>query len=47
MEKEKSKDPCWKGYEKAGTKEKDGRTVPNCIPSQNTKTKRNKSSSKK
>jgi hypothetical protein len=24
--------PCWKGYEPVGTKEKDGRTVPNCVP---------------
>ena len=25
------KDPCWKGYEKEGTKKKDGKTVPNCV----------------
>jgi hypothetical protein len=25
-------DPCWKDYEQAGTKKKDGKTVPNCIP---------------
>lgn len=24
-------DPCWEGYEQAGTKEKGGRTVPNCV----------------
>jgi len=24
--------PCWDGYEQYGTKELDGRTVPNCIP---------------
>ena len=23
---------CWKGYEAYGTKQKDGRTVPNCVP---------------
>jgi hypothetical protein len=23
---------CWKGYEAFGTKVKDGRTVPNCVP---------------
>jgi len=23
---------CWKGYEAIGTKVKDGRTVPNCVP---------------
>ena len=26
------KDPCWKGYEMIGMKEKDGRKVPNCVP---------------
>ena len=26
-------DPCWTGYEAAGMKEKNGRTVPNCIKS--------------
>ncbi|MBC8111707.1 MAG: hypothetical protein H7Y04_11660 [Verrucomicrobia bacterium] len=26
------KDPCWDGYQQAGTKKKDGKTVPNCIP---------------
>lgn len=25
-------DPCWEGYEQYGTKELDGREVPNCIP---------------
>lgn len=24
--------PCWKGYKPVGTKQKDGRTVPNCVP---------------
>jgi len=24
--------PCWDGYEQIGTKELDGRTVPNCVP---------------
>lgn len=28
-----SGDPCWKNYEMAGMKEKDGKKVPNCIPS--------------
>ncbi|WP_279389067.1 hypothetical protein [Hymenobacter gummosus] len=28
---QKKDDPCWKGYEQAGTKQKDGKTVPNCI----------------
>ncbi|SIQ67688.1 MULTISPECIES: hypothetical protein [Pontibacter] len=26
------KDPCWKGYEQVGMKEKDGKQVPNCVP---------------
>ena len=26
------KDPCWKGYTMVGTKEKDGKKVPNCVP---------------
>lgn len=25
-------DPCWEGYEQYGTKEKDGKEVPNCVP---------------
>jgi hypothetical protein len=25
-------DPCWDGYEQYGTKDMDGREVPNCIP---------------
>jgi hypothetical protein len=24
--------PCWKGYHPIGTKKKDGKTVPNCVP---------------
>lgn len=23
---------CWEGYEAVGTKKKDGKTVPNCVP---------------
>jgi len=26
-------DPCWKNYEQVGMKEKNGREVPNCVPS--------------
>ena len=26
------KKACWKGYTAIGTKEKNGRTVPNCVP---------------
>ena len=29
---EKKKDPCWKGYQMVGMKDKDGRKVPNCVP---------------
>lgn len=28
----KGQGPCWDGYEQVGTKEKDGKTVPNCVP---------------
>jgi len=27
-----SEDPCWKGYHMVGTKKKNGREVPNCVP---------------
>ena len=26
------KNPCWEGYEAYGFKQKDGRRVPNCVP---------------
>lgn len=29
---EENKGPCWKGYRQVGTKMKDGREVPNCVP---------------
>ena len=29
---EAGEDPCWDGYEQYGTKDLDGREVPNCIP---------------
>ena len=28
----KSADPCWEGYEKVGSKKKNGKSVPNCVP---------------
>jgi hypothetical protein len=28
----KGEDPCWKGYEMVGMKNKNGRKVPNCVP---------------
>ncbi|MFT2009676.1 hypothetical protein ACMA1I_13435 [Pontibacter sp. 13R65] len=39
----KDNNPCWKGYEPVGMKEKDGKEVPNCVPNENS----TKSSSKK
>lgn len=30
---DKQEDPCWDGYEQIGMKEKDGKRVPNCVPS--------------
>lgn len=27
-----AKNPCWKGYKQVGTKKKNGKTVPNCVP---------------
>jgi hypothetical protein len=32
LKKKGGKKPCWKGYEQLGMKEKDGESVPNCIP---------------
>jgi hypothetical protein len=29
---EEKSDPCWDNYEMVGTKEKNGKTVPNCVP---------------
>lgn len=29
---EEGDDPCWKDYKQVGTKKKNGRTVPNCVP---------------
>ena len=29
---EAGEDPCWNGYTQYGTKDMDGREVPNCIP---------------
>ena len=30
--KKKMKNPCWKGYEAIGMKNKGGKKVPNCVP---------------
>jgi hypothetical protein len=40
----KQEDPCWKGYEQVGMKDKDGKQVPNCVPENKSSTS---SSSKK
>lgn len=29
---EEDSDPCWKNYKQIGTKKKNGKTVPNCVP---------------
>ena len=36
MSKSKS-DPCWDSYEMIGTKSKNGKEVPNCVPRQKAK----------
>lgn len=36
-EAKKDNDPCWKGYEQIGMKEKDGKEVPNCVPKKKSK----------
>jgi len=28
----RDENPCWKGYKPVGTKKKNGKTVPNCVP---------------
>jgi hypothetical protein len=33
----KAKNPCWKNFKMVGTKKKNGRTVPNCVPKKNKK----------
>lgn len=32
VKEEAKSDPCWKGYEMVGMKDKNGRKVPNCVP---------------
>ena len=32
MAEKKMKNPCWKGYEAYGMKNKNGKEVPNCVP---------------
>lgn len=33
----KKDDPCWRDYKQVGTKKKDGKTVPNCVPKEKSK----------
>ncbi len=42
----KENNPCWKGYEPVGMKEKGGKEVPNCVP-KNDSSKSNSSTKKK
>ena len=37
MATKEKKDPCWSGYTQKGTKEKAGKTVPNCVKSSSKK----------
>ena len=32
IKEEDSENPCWEGYQMVGTKMKDGKEVPNCVP---------------
>ena len=33
----KEQNPCWKGYQMVGTKKKNGKDVPNCVPNKTVK----------
>lgn len=39
--------PCWKGYKPVGTKQKGGRTVPNCVPKESAVNEISKGTAKK
>ena len=41
-----SKDPCWKGYKQVGMKKKNGKKVPNCVPTKKTKKEKKKEKEK-
>lgn len=43
----KQEDPCWKGYEQVGMKDKDGKQVPNCVPENKSPNSSSASSKKK
>ena len=38
----KKDDPCWDGYQQLGTKTKNGKEVPNCVPEKEKKSKKKK-----
>jgi len=40
---EEMENPCWKGYQMVGTKKKDGKEVPNCVPKSKTYRTQNES----
>lgn len=35
--KDEKDNPCWNGYHPVGTKKKNGKTVPNCVPKETVK----------
>ena len=43
--KKKKGDPCWKGYVQVGTKMKNGKEVPNCVPIDKAETEKKKNES--
>jgi len=42
-EKMKGDDPCWSGYQMVGTKMKDGKEVPRCVPKASSAKKKSQS----
>lgn len=44
---EKKEDTCWTGYKQVGTKKKDGKEVPNCVPDPKNKIEKSDSKKKK
>ena len=42
-EKMKGDDPCWSGYQMVGTKIKDGKEVPRCVPKASSAKKKSQS----
>lgn len=42
----KKNDPCWKGYTQVGSKNKGGKSVPNCVPDKGGKVPKSKPQAK-